>query len=130
MRGRGKAFVGFPELLGIDWMPRRWPRRILVAQSIGDVLVYMDRRVAHYACRHDITISAWHVGPFRVPRVNPMVILDIRDWERIQRQAHDGVHVEPLEDDPVLNNGAARGSLVRGHPSMSIAATSIRPRRE
>jgi hypothetical protein len=127
MHGRGKAFVGFPELLAVDWMPRCWPQSILVARLVGGVLVYMDRRVARYASSHDITISAWHIGPFRVPRVDPMVILDIRDWERIRRQAHDGVHVEPLEGDPVLNYGTARRSLVRGHPSISIDTASIRP---
>jgi hypothetical protein len=33
MHRRGKAFVGFPELLAVDWMPRCWPQSILVARQ-------------------------------------------------------------------------------------------------
>lgn len=62
MRGRGKAFVGLPKHMTVAWMPRRRPKRILVARLFGGVLVYMDLRVARSAAQGDVVIWAWHVG--------------------------------------------------------------------
>ena len=82
LQGRASAFVGSPEVINVSWMPHRWPSCTLVARPVEGVVVYMDTRVARYAAWHDITISAWHLGPITVPQVEPTAINELKDWER------------------------------------------------
>ena len=44
----------------------------------------LDRRVAEYTRRHDVTISAWRLGPFEVLLVDDAssVLLEMQEWER------------------------------------------------
>jgi hypothetical protein len=44
----------------------------------------LDRRVAQYTRRHDVTISAWRLGPFEVLLVDDAssVLLEMQEWER------------------------------------------------
>jgi hypothetical protein len=46
--------------------------------------VVVDRRVAEYTRRHDVTISAWRLGPFEVLLVDDAssVLLEMQEWER------------------------------------------------
>ena len=55
----------------------------LVAQTCGDVTVYLDRRVARYAQWHDVAISAWRLGPVRLLGVQhePRVLAHMVSWE-------------------------------------------------
>ena len=70
-------------VLAVDWAPHQWPRRPLVAQQVGDVLVVMDERIARYTRDHTVTISAWRLGPLaRVWVVgDAMRMLDLVNWE-------------------------------------------------
>jgi hypothetical protein len=82
MRGRAGALAGSPEILRVTWMPRNLQVDTLVAWPVGNVTVYVDRRVARYASMCDITISAWHVGPISEPEVDHTVIDAMKTWER------------------------------------------------
>lgn len=76
--------VGRGDTLAVGWAPRRWPRRQLEVRQAGDITVVVDRRVAEYTRRHDVTISAWRLGPFEVLLVDDAssVLLEMQEWER------------------------------------------------
>ena len=73
--------LGHSDLV-VGWSPRRQPDRALAVQSVGDVVVCMDRRVARYAHWHDVTISAWRLGPFEWLMIDPYVLPEMQEWER------------------------------------------------
>ena len=80
---------GWQYMLRVDWLPRFWRPPGLVPQQVGDVVVYVDRRVARYARWRDVTISAWHLGPLERLAVvdEPAVLLELVEWE----QTHPGL---------------------------------------
>jgi hypothetical protein len=45
-------------------------------------VICVDRRVTRYAAWHDVTISAWRLGPFDMLMVDPTVLLEMQEWER------------------------------------------------
>lgn len=50
----------------------------------GEVPLYADERVARYAEWHDVSISAWRLGPLRLLGVvqEPRVLSHMLSWER------------------------------------------------
>src|SRR5919109_2399222 len=70
--------------LDVGWVPRRWPRRALVVKHVGDVAVVVDKRVGRYTQWHDLTISAWRLGPFEhLVVVDALrVLLEMQAWEQ------------------------------------------------
>jgi hypothetical protein len=70
-------------VLDVGWAPRRWPRRTLVMQQVGDVAVVVDRRVGRYTQWRDLTISARRLGPFEeLVVVDALrVLLEMQAWE-------------------------------------------------
>jgi hypothetical protein len=68
--------------LSVSWAPRRLPDRGLVVRSVGDTVICVDSRVARYAAWHDVTISAWRLGPFDRLMVDPTVLFELQAWER------------------------------------------------
>jgi hypothetical protein len=48
----------------------------------GEAVICVDRRVTRYAAWHDVTISAWRLGPFDMLMVDPTVLLEMQEWER------------------------------------------------
>jgi len=71
-------------VLAVDWACRFRPRDPLLLRTVGDVGVYMEHRVARYTRCHDISISAWRVGPLALPWVvaDLPVALEMAAWER------------------------------------------------
>src|SRR5437588_10440952 len=55
-----------PEVLAIDWASRRRLQRTqgLVRWEDGDNVLYVDARIMRYTQAHDLTVSAWRLGPF------------------------------------------------------------------
>jgi hypothetical protein len=72
-------------VLEVGWAPRRWPRRALVVEQVGDVAVVVDRRVARYTQWRDLTISARRLGPFEnlVVVDELRVLLEMQAWEQM-----------------------------------------------
>ena len=70
----------------MDWAHRHIDDLNLVRRQVGDVTVWMSRRIARYACWHTLTLTAWRFGPLASLGVvnEPMVLLEMEDWE----QAH------------------------------------------
>ena len=54
---------GMHRMLSVGWAPRRGRRRDLVDQRVGDAVFAVGERVACYTRWHDVTISAWRLGP-------------------------------------------------------------------
>lgn len=77
---RGPA-AGMSNLI-VSWAPRDLPDRALVVRPVGGTVLCVDRRVARYAAWHDVTISAWRLGPFDHLMIDPNVLLDIQQCER------------------------------------------------
>jgi hypothetical protein len=80
-------------VLDVGWAPRRWPRRALVGQQVGDVAVVVDRRIARYTQWRNLTISARRLGPFEeLVVVDALrVLLEMQAWE----QTHPAVGHSP-----------------------------------
>lgn len=62
---------GVHRTLSVGWAPRRNRRRDLVVQRVGDAVLSVDERVGCYARWHDVTISAWRLGP-----IEHLVVVD------------------------------------------------------
>ena len=77
---------GAPDLI-VGWAPRHWPGRMLSVRPVGDAVVCLDRRIARYSTWHDVTISAWRLGPFDHLVVDPNVLLEVQQWERTHPSA-------------------------------------------
>ena len=88
-RGRGGPLVSYPWDLVAGWAPRAWPESDLTVRSVGDVVVCVDTRVARYTHWHDVTISAWRVGPIDLLTVDPYVVLEMQAWERTHPAIED-----------------------------------------
>jgi len=67
--------------LTVDWTAGA--ERASVEQR-GEVPLYVDERVARYAAWHDVSISAWRLGPLRLLGVvqEPRVLSHMLAWER------------------------------------------------
>jgi CheY-like chemotaxis protein len=75
-----------PEVLAIDWAsPRRLQRTPgPVRWEDGDIVLYVDARIRRYTQAHDLTVSAWRLGPFAhlvIPHEWD-VLWERRAWER------------------------------------------------
>jgi hypothetical protein len=78
--GKG-TFGGYSDLT-VGWVPRPWPNRALTELPVGDVVLCMDSRVSRYTYWHDVTISAWRLGPFDLFTVDPNFLFHMQAWER------------------------------------------------
>ena len=77
---------GMHHLLLVGWYQRCSRQGALLVWPVGDVLVYVEARVARYARWHDVTISAQHVGPIHRLTIlqATLTLLRMLEWE----QAH------------------------------------------
>lgn len=76
--------IGVQEYFAAGWAPRHLDHGGAACRvEVGGVAVWMDDRVARYARKHAITISAWHLGPFAqlVIADEPAVLYELQDWE-------------------------------------------------
>lgn len=75
------------------WVSQRDRAGAGSAQCVDGAMVYMGRRVARYARWHDVTISAWRLGPLtRLTVANePLALLALLEWE----QLHPGLAGRP-----------------------------------
>lgn len=76
---------GMIHTLTATWAARRRPQSRLVERQVGDVTLHLDPRLARYTTWHDLTISAWRLGPLEGLFVveEPRVLLDVQEWERL-----------------------------------------------
>ena len=72
-RGAGRAVpaghngpASEPEVLVSDWASRRRLQQMqgLVRWEDGDIVLCVDARLRRYTQAHDLTVSAWRLGPF------------------------------------------------------------------
>ncbi len=76
--------IGVQEHLAVGWAPRRLAQGATACRvDVRGVAVWLDDRVARYARKHAITISAWRLGPFAqlVIADEPAVLYELQDWE-------------------------------------------------
>lgn len=75
---------GMQQMLCVDWAPPRVLRHGVVMRCDAETELYVSPRVARFAQRHDVTISAWHLGPIEhlVLQDEPGVLWEIVEWER------------------------------------------------
>jgi hypothetical protein len=85
LRGRAGAYTGFPEIIDVGWASHGLPSRTLASTSVEGVTVLLDRRLSRYADCHELTVSAWQIGPFSGLTIDPREIDEVRTWERRQR---------------------------------------------
>ena len=75
-----------PEVLDICWASSRRARlkRDLILYLVGDHVLLIDRRIARYVADHDLTVSAWRLGPISQPTIEHdwYVLKELRAWER------------------------------------------------
>jgi CheY-like chemotaxis protein len=127
--GRGGP-LGHSDLV-VGWSPRQ-PDRALVVRLVGDVVVLMDRRVARYTNWHDMTVSAWRLGPFEWLMIDPYVLPEMQEWEsthpviahrstvvraRERCEKEEAAMTAPIlvvEDDPTLVYTVERNLSVGG----------------
>ncbi len=78
-----------------EWAPRNACQRLPVSRNVGDVTVQLGARVARYADWHEVTISAWRLGPFERLTVldEPRVLMEMLAWERTHPQAETPIAV-------------------------------------
>lgn len=71
--------------LAVDWADHG--AGASVEQRHGDVVLYVDERIARYAQWHDVAISAWRLGPLRYLGVvqEPRVLWRLVSWEKTHR---------------------------------------------
>lgn len=76
---------GMIHTLTATWTARRQAQPGLVERQVGDVTLHLDPRLARYTTWHDLTISAWRLGPFEGLFVaeEPRVLLSLQEWERL-----------------------------------------------
>lgn len=78
-------------VLVVGWAPRKWTDRTLAVRPVGDAVVCVDRRTARYSSWHDVTISAWRLGPFDHLVVDPNLLLEMQQWERTHPAAQSRI---------------------------------------
>jgi hypothetical protein len=82
LQGRAGALAGHPEFLTVCWVPHRWPEHTLETRNVGGTTVFMESRIARYTDWNELIISAWQLGPFSHPTVDPEAIFAMEAWER------------------------------------------------
>lgn len=67
------------------WASQRDRQRAAAAQRVDDVTIHLGPRMARYARWHDVTISAWRLGPLTRLAVadEPLVLLELLEWEQL-----------------------------------------------
>jgi hypothetical protein len=78
--GRGGP-LGHLDLV-VSWSPCHQADPALALRLVRDVVVLVDRRVARYTYWHDMTVSAWRLGPFEWLMIDPYVLPEMQEWER------------------------------------------------
>jgi hypothetical protein len=80
-------------VLSATWSSKRRSGRAWVQRRVGDLVLYMDARIARYTRWHDIALSGWRLGPFsRLVVVDePLVMSRLLDWLRL----HPDVEAQP-----------------------------------
>jgi hypothetical protein len=56
-----------------------------VEHRVQGVLLHVDERVLRYSRSHDISITAWRIGPIERLAVDCMLGIDIDEWLRGHR---------------------------------------------
>lgn len=76
---------GMIHTLTARWTARRRAQSGLVEQQVGDITLRLGPRLARYTTWHDLTISAWRLGPFEGLYVveEPRVLLALQEWEHL-----------------------------------------------
>lgn len=70
--------------LTVGWASRDGYQQLPEVRRFGDVVLHVDARVARFSDWHDVTISAWRLGPIEQLVVvdEVRVLLDLLEWAR------------------------------------------------
>jgi hypothetical protein len=72
-------------------------RRSHFVWAIDDAVLFVDPRIMRYAAEHDLTVSAWHLGPLSHLEIvdQRLVLLDLQAWERQHRSLQPAARAVP-----------------------------------
>ena len=88
---------GLQRTLSVGWAAQCKRRRDMAMRRGGDIVLYVDERLARYACWHDVNISAWRLGPIdHLTIVDEWrVLLELEAWEQTHPAAGCPGHRAP-----------------------------------
>lgn len=85
-----------PEVVWVGWAAHSRPQQKhdLVPCALAGVVLLVDARMLHYVMEHELTVTAWRLGPWAHLLVvdDSLILRELQAWER---RRHSVVSQEP-----------------------------------